>query len=197
MNWDVFLTRAINELAGRYSWSDWVFLTLSDPDKLWLPGILLGSFWLWRFPREALIGAPILAVSIGILDFIGAQLKYLAARPRPCVSLADLVHLQACGKTFSFPSNHAVNTAAAAAFFQVLYPRSGGVSWPIVGLIGMGRIYIGAHYVSDVIGGWMIGGLCGAGIAWLLLRGPRFRQPVLSSIVSTHADSAAPQRSTS
>jgi undecaprenyl-diphosphatase len=181
----------INGLAGKHTWADWLFLTLSDPDMLWLPGILLGSYWLWRSPREALIGGPILGLSIGILDFVGAQLKYLAARPRPCVSMNDLVQLQACGKTFSFPSNHAVNTATAAAFFQVLYPRSGWISWPIVGLIGIGRVYIGAHYVSDVIGGWMIGALCGAGIAWLLLQGPRFRQRVLSPIVSTQADSSA------
>jgi undecaprenyl-diphosphatase len=191
MSWDLFLTRSINGLAGKHPWTDWLFLTLSDPDMLWLPGIFLGSYWLWRSPREALMGGPILGASIGILDFLGAQLKYLAARPRPCVSMVDLVQLQACGKTFSFPSNHAVNTATAAAFFQVLYPRSGWVSWPLVGLIGIGRVYIGAHYVSDVIGGWMIGGLCGAGIAWLLLQGPRFRQRVLSPIVSTQADSSA------
>ena len=191
MIWDVFFTHLINGLAGKHTWADWLFLTLSDPDMLWLPGILLGSYWLWRSPREALIGGPILGLSIGILDFMGAQLKYLAARPRPCVSMNDLVQLQACGKTFSFPSNHAVNTATAAAFFHVLYPRSGWISWPIVGLIGIGRVYIGAHYVSDVIGGWMIGALCGAGIAWLLLQGPRFRQRVLSPIVSTQADSSA------
>jgi hypothetical protein len=72
MIWDVFFTRLINGLAGKHTWADWLFLTLSDPDMLWLPGILLGSYWLWRSPREALIGGPILGLSIGILDFMGA-----------------------------------------------------------------------------------------------------------------------------
>jgi membrane-associated phospholipid phosphatase len=192
MNWDESLLRAINGVAGQSPWMDWLALTLSEPDTLWLPGIVCGSYWLWLSWREAVIAAPVLTGSIGLLDFMGAQIKHLVARPRPCLSMTDLHQLQACGKNFGFPSNHAINTATAAAFLQVLYPRSGWISWPIVGLIGLARVYIGAHYVTDVMGGWIIGGLCGAGIAWLLLQLPQFRQRVLSPMVSTHANSSTP-----
>ena len=192
MNADAFLTRFINQLAGHSSGMDWLFLYLSNPDVLWAPGILLGMYWLWLSHREALIGALTLGGAIGLLDFLGAQIKHLVARPRPCMTMSDLHQLQACGKTFSFPSNHAINTATAAAFLQVLYPRSGWISWPIVALVGLARGYIGAHYVTDVLGGWMIGGLCGAGIAWLLLQWPQFRQRELSPMISTQADSSAP-----
>lgn len=179
MSWDLFLTRAINDLAGETSWLDWTFLTLCEPDTLWLPGILLGSYWAARWPREALVAAPVMTALIGLVDFIGARIKHLVARPRPCFNIADLHRLQACGGNFSFPSNHALNTATAAAFLQVLYPRSGWVSWPIVALVGLARVYIGAHYVTDVLGGWIIGGCCGTGAAWLLLQWPPFRQQVL------------------
>ncbi|HYM37535.1 MAG TPA: phosphatase PAP2 family protein, partial [Nitrospiraceae bacterium] len=74
-----------------------------------------------------------------------------------------------------FPSNHALNTAAAAAFLQMLYPATGWVSWPLVALIGFSRVYVGGHYVTDVLGGWAIGGALGAGIALLLLQWPKFR----------------------
>lgn len=191
MNLDLLLTRSISELAGRSSAMDSLFLFVSDPDVLWIPGILLGAYWLWRSPREGCLGGAALAASIGFLDFLGAQLKHLVARPRPCRFMSDLHQLQACGGTFSFPSNHAINTATAAAFLQMLYPRSGWISWPIVALVGVARVYIGAHYVSDVLGGWMIGGVSGAGIAWLLLQWPQFRQRVLPPMVSTHADSSA------
>jgi undecaprenyl-diphosphatase len=190
MGADTLLTRSVNELAGQSSSLDWLSLYVSDPDVLWVPGILLGIYWLWLSPREAFIGAAVLAASIGLLDFVGAQIKHLVARPRPCMTIADLHQLQACGKTFSFPSNHAINTAAAAAFLQVLYPRSGWISWPLVALIGMARVFIGAHYVTDVLGGWMVGGIGGAGIAWLLLQWPHFRQRVVSPVVPAQADSS-------
>lgn len=175
MSWDESLFRAINGLAGSVASLDRAMLGLADPDLLWMPGVLLGGYWLWLNWREAVIAAPVLAGSIGVVDFLGARLKDLAARPRPCVALSQIHQLEACGKVFSFPSNHAINTAAAAAFLQILYPRSGWVSWPLVLLIGVARVYIGAHYVTDVLGGWLIGGLFGAGAAWLLLRWPRFR----------------------
>lgn len=169
MSWDESLFRTINGLAGQSTLLDWLALTLSSSRNLWAPGILLFGYWLWLSWREAVVGAPVLAGSIGLMDFVGAQIKHLVARPRPCMIFSDFHHVEACGKVFSFPSNHAINTATAAAFFQVLYPKSGWISWPLVTLIGFSRVYLGAHYVTDIVGGWAIGGLCGAGTAWLLL----------------------------
>jgi len=181
MSWDESLFRAINRFAGQSAWLDGLALNLSTSSLLWVPGIVLAGFWLWLSRREALLGAPVLAATIGIADFLGARLKDLIARPRPCSSLIDIQQVEAaCGKVFSFPSNHAINTAVAAAFLQVLYPRSGWVSWPLVGLIGLSRVYIGAHYVTDVLGGWVIGGLFGAVAAWLLLRYSRVRASMAS-----------------
>ena len=176
MNLDEALFRAINGLAGQSPLIDGMALTLSNAGLLWMPAILLALYWLWVSWREALVAAPFLAASIGMLDFVGARIKELAARPRPCMVLDGIQHIEACGKVFSFPSNHAINTATAAAFLQVLYPSSGWISWPLVFLVGLARVYIGAHYVTDVLGGWLIGGGIGAGVAFLLKRWPIFRK---------------------
>ncbi|ALA59837.1 putative Undecaprenyl-diphosphatase [Nitrospira moscoviensis] len=176
MQWDESLLRVINGLAGQSAVLDWLALMLSNAGLLWAPGILLALYWLWLSWREMVIAAPLLAASIGVLDFVGARLKDLAARPRPCMALPDIHQIEACGKVFGFPSNHAINTATVAGFLHVLYPRSGWISWPLVGFIGLTRVYIGAHYPTDVIAGWLIGGLCGAGAAWLLKQWPVFCQ---------------------
>jgi membrane-associated phospholipid phosphatase len=167
---DLDLFRLINGVAGRSPGMDWVWLQLGYSSTLLVPGLLLLAYWLWRARREALIAGPVL---IGVViggDFLGAQLKLLVQRARPCQVLQTVQQLTVCGATFSFPSNHALNTAAVAAFAQLLYPRSGWLMWPVVTLAGISRIYVGAHYPSDVLGGWIIGGLLGASIGLLTKR---------------------------
>lgn len=185
MGWDEAIFRAINGFAGRSAMLDSLAVSITHAGLLWVPGVLLTSYWLWLSWREVVIAAPALGALIGVLDFLGARLKDLVARPRPCMTLTDIHQLGVCGKMSGFPSNHALNTATAAAFFHVLYPRSGWVSWPLVFLVGLARVYAGAHYVTDVLGGWVIGGVCGAGLAWGLMQWPAFRKRPAEMLPST------------
>ncbi|WP_447984289.1 phosphatase PAP2 family protein [Nitrospira sp. Nam74] len=172
---DEALFQAINGLAGQSTIADWFMLALAQPSNLLFPGVLVFAYWAWTDKRQAIVGSLTLAAVILINDFIGAQLKHLVARPRPCRALEGVHQLAGCGGTFSFPSNHAMNTAAAAAFAQVLYPASGWVTWPLVALIGFSRVYVGAHYVSDVVGAWALGGALGAVAGFSLLRWSVFK----------------------
>lgn len=196
MGWDESLFLAINGWAGRFSALDHFFLLLGNRSTLYLPGALALGYWIWTNRHETMLAAPVLAGAVGLSDFLGGQLKWMFERVRPCrvLSQAVVVEPGGCGSLYSFPSNHAVNTAAAAAFLHVLYPRSGLVGWPIVVLVGLARVYVGAHYVTDVVGGWVIGGLCGAGAAWLLLQWPRFRKN--PNVPMPHAENRAAPLST-
>lgn len=185
MSVDETLFLAINGLAGQSAAADYFFLQLGHRSTLYLPGACAIAYWIWSNRREALLGGPVLGTAVGLTDFLGGQLKWVFERVRPCRALTDAVKIEpsGCGGLFSFPSNHAANTAALAAFLHVLYPKSGWITWPIVAFVGFSRVFIGAHYVTDVLGGWMLGGVIGGGAAWALLQWPRFRKK-LESVVT-------------
>jgi undecaprenyl-diphosphatase len=175
MNWDAALFYAINGIAGRFGWLDAAMQFFAHPSPGYLGIVVAVALWAWWSWWESLFAVPTIASAVGIADAIGAQLKHLVERLRPCVTLPDVHLLGDCGRLFGFPSNHAINTAAMAAFLQALYPKTGWVSWPIVVLVGLARVYTGVHYPGDVMGGWLVGGIMGAGAAFLLLRWHRFR----------------------
>ncbi|MFO0697699.1 MAG: phosphatase PAP2 family protein [Nitrospira sp.] len=178
MGIDETLFLAINGLAGQSTAADHFFLQIGNRSMLYMPGACAIAYWIWRNSREAFLGGPVLGASVGLADFLGGQLKWLFERVRPCRALNEAIKIEpsGCGGLFSFPSNHAANTAAIASFLQILYPQSGWVTWPIVALIGFARVYVGAHYVTDVLGGWVLGGMLGGGAAWALLQWSRFRK---------------------
>lgn len=183
---DETLFLAINGLAGHSAAADHFFLQIGNRSMLYLPGACAIAYWIWRNRWEAFLGGPVLGAAVGLADFFGGQLKWVFERVRPCRALDSAMKIEpsGCGGLFSFPSNHAANTAAIASFLQVLYPKSGWVTWPVVVLIGFARVYVGAHYVTDVLGGWVLGGLFGGGVALALLRWPKFRKQSSSSGIS-------------
>jgi len=162
MEWDNQLFLLINGLAGRWPWLDGVMKALSDPGSYFVPGFVIFGYWLWKYRRQAIIQAALLSLLVVGVDLIGAQIKKGIARPRPCRALENVEAIMGCGEAFSFPSNHAVNSAAGTIFLQSFYPRITWIASPLVILIGVSRVYTGAHYASDVGGGWLLG----AGMAW-------------------------------
>jgi undecaprenyl-diphosphatase len=190
MSWDDSIFLAINGLAGRVSAVDEFFLLLSSRSSLYVPVLLAVGYWAWKNWWEALIRGCILVGVVGLVDYCSGELKWVFERVRPCHTFSQVIMVGSgkCGVLFSFPSNHAANTAAAAAFLHVLYSKSGWVTWPIVALVGLSRVYLGAHYATDVLGGWMIGGSCGAGVAWLVLQLPRFRRRSIPPLPSAQTN---------
>lgn len=104
--------------------------------------------------------------------FIEWSMKLFFARPRPQLAWA---HVQ---PDYSFPSGHTMNStifyvAAALILWSIFGRRIGLVSIALASIlvlgVGISRVYLGYHYLTDVLGGML------AGVAWLMIVGFAFR----------------------
>jgi undecaprenyl-diphosphatase len=127
---------------------------------IWPGGICLVVFlWFKKMPGLALFLASGLTVAIS--DFSGALLKELIARDRPCHVLANVKDIANCSNSFSFPSNHAINSFAFATIVTLAYRNLAFFLYILALLIGYSRVYLGVHYPTDVLSGALCGILIG------------------------------------
>ena len=119
--------------------------------------------------RQKLARELLVVLVVTALLVVGGKL--LIARPRPYLAL-DLVPLGSAPTDFSCPSGHSAGAFSFAVFFVVrLRPslRTSALLLAVAGGIAVSRIYLGAHYPSDVLLGGLLGGACG-GFAGRLFR---------------------------
>ena len=119
--------------------------------------------------------ALLLVAAVAVTDIFNVGVvKPLAPRQRPCWT-EPVRTVVACGSNESMPSNHAATTSAAAVVVIWALPSSAAAVVPLVLLVGTARVYLAAHYPSDILVGWLLGlaiGLLtiGAGYATGLVR---------------------------
>ena len=114
----------------------------------------VAALGLWMAHRRRAL--HFFSLAVGGAALLNLAAKYLLTRPRP--ALWEVLHPEL---SYSFPSGHAMAAAAlAAALGFLLWPTRW--RWPAVGLgaawaLGMGwaRMYLGVHYPSDVLAGWL------------------------------------------
>jgi len=140
-------------------------MPLITKQENWYPLFLLIIIGLlWKGGRTGRIAVALLIPLILLSDQITSGLiKPLVDRTRPCEAFeaAGTVRALLGVKTSpSFPSSHAANAFAAAAFFALLYPKRQWIYWIIAVLIALSRVYVGVHYPLDVIVGAAIGVMC-------------------------------------
>lgn len=157
-----------------------VLTALGDPRVLSVLSALLFVAFL-RCGRTA--AAAVLASAMGGAAALGLTLKLEVQRPRPVP-----FHGLPTPPMASFPSGHALSSACfflAVAFTisPLVRPARRVALWAACSAmalgVGVSRVYLGVHWPSDVLGGWL------AGVVWMSAVRLVFR--------STDADRASPQ----
>ncbi|WP_416985248.1 phosphatase PAP2 family protein [Streptomyces sp. T028] len=138
--------------------TDWVW----DPVTMRLLGAAVAVWLVWRHAAWWTAGWLVVTSAVGTL--IQQGLKAVVGRDRPVwPDPVDSAHYQA------FPSGHAL-TATVVLGLLLWLLHCHGVSRPVwrtavtvavVSVIGVGltRVWLGVHWPSDVMGGWLLGSL--------------------------------------
>jgi undecaprenyl-diphosphatase len=145
---------------------------------IWCPVLLVPFYFVWKKRKKAL---PVVlsTVSVVALSLLVSACVFKPAftRFRPtthpsfvdCVTLLNDYH---AGGMYGFISGHAT-TAFGFAVFSLLLVRRKAYTvaillWAV--MMGYSRIYLGAHFISDVVAGLMVGSLLGWGVYRLYKR---------------------------
>ena len=146
----------------------WLMLKVTHLGDVWTVTVLAGIPFVFQYTRKRL-ALPLLA---GVLSStaVNLLLKELFGRERP-----DILRM-INETTYSFPSGHAmVNTTfyLLLAYFAYKQIRLVKIRYALIGLcllaifsISISRVYLGVHYISDILGGMLFG----AAIAMLIVR---------------------------
>ncbi|MDK1081516.1 MAG: phosphatase PAP2 family protein [Anaerolineae bacterium] len=141
----------------------------------WFWGLALILLWAFTNNEQSKIWAVMIFGSISILALIVVSLKFIIRRRRPEGEWGAIYRNT---DPHSFPSGH-----AARAFLIALmttgfgFTSAGILLWVWAPLVGIARVAMGVHYVSDIIAGLFVGFL-------VALIGLEVYAPILDWVVS-------------
>jgi membrane-associated phospholipid phosphatase len=144
---------------------------LGDWPEHFALGVILAGIACWRGNKKWTRIFLSMLIALAIAGVVGRGIKVVTGRARPSVKTEEVWNgLRFSSKYHAFPSGH---VAASSAFFAVLFLanwRIGLACAPVPIVIGFSRMYVAAHYLSDVVCALVLGIVCALLVAHFLLR---------------------------
>ncbi len=144
-----------------------VLMPLLRTATTWIPlYIILSAYVIHTRKREAWVYILYMLIAFALADSITHNiLKPFFNRSRPCYNEFISVRLLVshCGGRLGFPSTHASNHMAMAlsillsSIFSNKWINLSWIFWAAI--IGFAQIYVGLHYPSDIIAGFITGSI--------------------------------------
>ena len=136
--------------------------------------VFMSIFTGWKGKKIALI----IVISFLIVMPLNTLFKYFFERPRPSVEVQELGILPK--NDFAYPSGHASIVSAGAAILLILFRKEKELLFSLIlaaeaALVCISRIYVGDHFLFDVVGGILLG----VGISLLSISFSKYLDPVI------------------
>jgi membrane-associated phospholipid phosphatase len=163
VDWDVRFASWLHAHSSDWLVAVFKVVTLAGNSVVLI--VVVGALAVVFIRRGRMNDAAVLIAALGGAGVINALLKLVFQRPRPELAF---VHLE----TYSFPSGHAAVATATFTTLAFLIGRRSGrrravtvaaAATALIVLVGFSRLYLGVHYLSDVLAGWSFG------LAWASL----------------------------
>jgi len=169
-NLDLYLFNRLQELRSPFG--DRLLVITTELGSRWVLYSFTALLSLWLLWRSHWRAALHWLLAVGFVTLVTDLLKLATRVQRP--PLLDNATL-----SYAFPSGHASLSVAVFGFLAVMIARELRSNWHwipyslaafLVVAIGFSRLYLGAHWLSDVLAGWSLG------LVWVALMGIAYRQ---------------------
>lgn len=161
---DSDLFKWFNRLADRTHWANGAMRSYANNGIVLFAILLLIAFLVAHQAGDvkAVAGAVWAGAAALLALLIGQGIGNIVDRARPYETLSNVHVLIARTTDFSFPSDHATAAGAVAIGLLLTNRRVGIVAVVAALVMAVDRVYVGAHYPSDVLAGLLLGGAVAA-----------------------------------
>jgi len=145
----------------RAGWLESALQVATAPGLSAVRGVVVLPVLAWLVLHRAWWTAAWVLTAAGLVGLLTAALKELVGRQRPQFAEGGARY-----ESLSFPSGHSSGIACLVTVLLVLaWPRLApsarrvwlGLGLALVLLVGLTRMWLGVHFLSDVLGGWVFG----------------------------------------
>lgn len=194
---DIQILKWVNEVFHNQTWLNYIMKYLTYVGEFGA-GAIICAIVLLIFNKTRWAGVAVAIALVLDVLIVNVILKLSVNRARPWQTYPDLGFQEFHNSIgvreptdSSFPSGHTASLFAAAVALVMFYKVKGLPALGVAILVGISRIYLCMHFPTDVLGGALIGSVCGVAGYFLMKTAKKF---ILQKFVK-NPDKSTPEES--